>query len=58
MKPNKVNIYHPIIIMIKPKKKKRLPTSFDLFAKKATVFLRPIRATIPIKKDIYVKHCN
>lgn len=52
-KPINVNIYHPIIIIAKPMKKKILPTNFDLLVKNNIVFLRPIKAIIPIKNEIY-----
>lgn len=41
-----------MIINTRPKKKKALPWILELREKKATAFLKPTRATTPIRKEI------
>ena len=54
MNPKNVNMYHPIRIIMNPKKKNPLPISLEGLLKKRTVFFAPIKDTIPIKNEIYL----
>ncbi len=53
MKPNNVNMYQPVMIQRRPRKKNRLPLILDSLIKNPRAFLAPTRATTPIKNDIY-----
>jgi hypothetical protein len=52
MKPINVKNRHPIMIRMKPAKKKQLPLIFDSLMKNPTAFFSPTNDTTPIKKDI------
>ena len=52
-KPKSVNMYHPVMMQSRPRKKKRLPLILDSLRKNPRAFLAPTSATTPIRKDIY-----